>query len=83
MKLRVEDKVRYFGGSKHGNLVSPSLGNACIDRDMPIINCYHIPNADYPMAMMEYYTHKKIKTDAGASKMIFKLTKTEKHELTI
>ena len=83
-KITVEDEVKYIGGSLDGKLVRPSLANASLalndgsERDTGICHSYQIPNADYPMAMHEDY--KPIEIDG---KLVFKLAKTYKTEMTI
>ena len=87
-KYTVEDEVKYMGGSLDGKLVRPSLVNAAlysgnsnnknINDSMGISNSYQIPDADYPMAMHEDY--KPIEIDG---KLVFKLAKAYKTEMTI
>ena len=83
-KITVEDEVQYVGGSLDGKLVRPSLANASLalndgsGRETGIGHSYQILNADYPMAMNEDYHPKEID-----GKLVFKLVKTYKTEMTI
>ena len=87
-KYTVEDEVKYMGGSLDGKLIRPSLVNAAlysgdsnnmdINDSMGIGTSYQIIDADYPMAMHEDY--KPIEIDG---KLVFKLAKTYKTEMTI
>jgi len=70
-------QATYVGGSLDGRLVAPSTVRACIKRNLPLIHSVPIFNADYPMAMHEYYTPEE--NDKG---VIFRLTKTEHTEVS-
>ena len=75
-KISVETKAVYVGGSIDGQLVKPSLGNEAIKRNLPIISTHDYLDADYPMAINEYYYPEE-----SNGKIVFKLGKTEQREL--
>ena len=81
-KITAKDNVMYLGGTQNGRLVRPSIANACISSGMPVCHTTPLVYEDYPMALNENYEHKIIKTDNGDEKVIFKLTKSEKVEMT-
>lgn len=77
IKLTVETGVEYVGGSLDGKLVKPSTGNAAIKMNLGIMHAHQIPDADYPMMLMESY-----EPEEHNGKLIFRLSKTEKTEMT-
>ena len=76
IRLTVETEAEYVGGSLDGKLVKPSTGNVAIKMNTGIMHGYQIPNADYPMMLMEYYDPEE-----HNGKVIFRLSKTEKSEM--
>ena len=81
-RITAKAKVMYLGGTQNGKLVRPSIANACISSGTPVCHTTPLIYEDYPMALDENYEHKIIKTDNGDEKVIFKLTKSKKVEMT-
>ena len=75
-KLSVDTEATYVGGSLDGKLVKPSLGNASIKQNLPIIHRENFFNEDYPIGIDEYYYPEE-----NNGKVVFRFGKSKKTEL--